>query len=127
MTWCIKKVSNNNCTLESLIVMCNYVKINGHGYTPKSGEIKKSLNKRIILPMSENITVTDLSPYTTYSCQGIIVNEAGNSSLSEPVNVTTLEDSKYYLEMHITLYNTDIEYYNIIIFFFQYHLHPFLM
>ncbi|KAL2716531.1 tyrosine-protein phosphatase 10D isoform X1 [Vespula squamosa] len=92
MTWCIKKVSNNNCTLESLIVMCNYVKINGHGYVPKSGEVKKILDKRIILPMSENITVTDLSPYTTYSCQGIIVNEAGNSSLSEPVNVTTLED-----------------------------------
>ncbi|XP_047346026.1 tyrosine-protein phosphatase 10D isoform X3 [Vespa velutina] len=117
MTWCIKKVSNNNCTLKSIIVMCNYVKINGHGYLPKSGEVKKNLDEHIKLPMLENITVTDLSPYTKYSCQGIIVNEAGNSSLSEPVNVTTLEDSKYYIEMHIIVHTTDIEYYNIINFF----------
>lgn len=110
MTWCIKMVSNNNCTLKSLIVICNYVKINGHGYEPKFGEVTKNLDEHIILPKLEHVTVTNLSPYTTYSCQGIIVNEAGNSSLSEPLNITTLEDSKYYLEMHIIVYGTNVEY-----------------
>ncbi|KAI4481601.1 hypothetical protein M0802_013899 [Mischocyttarus mexicanus] len=88
MTWNITNVSNN-CKLDSLIVTCNYVKSNGHGYVPKSGNVKKSLNNHTTLA---NITITDLSPYTTYLCEGFIVNEAGNSSLSKPANITTLED-----------------------------------
>ncbi|XP_043503458.1 tyrosine-protein phosphatase 10D-like [Polistes fuscatus] len=88
MTWSIRNVANN-CELESLIVTCNYVKTNGHGYVPKSGNVQTSLNNHTILA---NITVTDLSPYTTYLCEAFVVNEAGNSSLSEPKNITTLED-----------------------------------
>lgn len=41
-----------------------------------------------------NSTVDHISPYTTYICWAYVVNEAGNSDLSESLNVTTLEDSE---------------------------------
>ncbi|XP_015179921.1 PREDICTED: tyrosine-protein phosphatase 10D isoform X2 [Polistes dominula] len=88
MIWSIRNVANN-CKLESLIVTCNYVKSHGHGYVPKSGDAQISLNNHTMLA---DITVTDLSPYTTYLCEGFVINEVGNSSLSEPINITTLED-----------------------------------
>ncbi|KAK2586128.1 hypothetical protein KPH14_001403 [Odynerus spinipes] len=89
--WNIENVSNNTCKLQSLLVTCNYMNINGDGYEPVSGYIKEALD-HVELPIDINVTVTNLTAYTTYTCQGIVINEAGNSSLSESVVVTTLQD-----------------------------------
>lgn len=91
MTWFVEYRSNNICKLQSLLITCNYTRIKGHGYIPTSGCIEKSLD-HLALPACINVTVPTLTPYTMYTCQGVVRNEAGYSLPSESVIVTTLED-----------------------------------
>ncbi|XP_043516829.1 receptor-type tyrosine-protein phosphatase beta isoform X2 [Frieseomelitta varia] len=92
-SWKIEK-GNNNCTLKSLKAMCNATMTNGHGYKIKNGktEVLIDSNSNIQDEYLVKSMINNISPFTTYICWGYVFNEAGNSELSELINVTTLED-----------------------------------
>ncbi|XP_054004981.1 tyrosine-protein phosphatase 10D isoform X1 [Hylaeus anthracinus] len=92
LSWKIEK-GDSNCMLMFLEVMCNSTTISNHGYKIKNGTAKISINSPIQDKfLIVNSTIENLSPHTTYSCWAHIINEAGISKLSDPVNVTTSED-----------------------------------
>ena len=92
-SWKIEK-GNNNCTLKFLKAMCNATMTNGHGYKIKNGKTEVLINSNIQDDYLVKSIIKDISPFTTYICWGYVSNEAGNSELSELINVTTLEDGK---------------------------------
>ncbi|XP_015605731.1 receptor-type tyrosine-protein phosphatase eta [Cephus cinctus] len=80
----------NNCPLYSVVTVCNWISTDGHGFELLSGMSTDSISSLVDLLV--NITVSDLSPFTTYSCQALTINSAGNSSLSTVVSAITSED-----------------------------------
>ncbi|XP_076665204.1 phosphatidylinositol phosphatase PTPRQ-like isoform X2 [Andrena cerasifolii] len=92
LSWKIAK-DNNNCNVVSLKATCNYIATNGHGYETVNGETEVLINSHIQDEfLIVHSTVSSVSPYTAYLCWAYVTNEAGNSKLSDYVNITTLED-----------------------------------
>ncbi|XP_076749342.1 phosphatidylinositol phosphatase PTPRQ-like isoform X1 [Xylocopa sonorina] len=92
LSWKIEK-GNSNCTLKSLIAVCNSTSTSGHGYEVKNGKVEVLINSRIQDEfLIVNSMIKDVSPFTTYICWSYVINEAGSSELSNLISVTTLED-----------------------------------
>ncbi|XP_017760243.1 PREDICTED: receptor-type tyrosine-protein phosphatase F [Eufriesea mexicana] len=92
LSWKIEK-GNNNCILKSLKAICNSTATSGHGYEIKNGKAEVVIDSRIQDEyLIINSVIKNISPFTTYICWAYVVNEAGNSELSNLISVTTLED-----------------------------------
>lgn len=76
----------------SLQTICEYVSVNGQGYDP----VNKTHTILDIGPSNTtlNVTVKDLSPFTTYNCWAMVFNEAGYEQSNDVVNLTTSEDGE---------------------------------
>lgn len=104
--------SENNCTVEAVIVYCHYTvnEFKGIGYKPKNGTGQSSvieidqLKRKLV-----NIKVENLSPFTNYDCKATTINVAGQSDSSIPVNVMTEEDVPSAPQMNLTDVS-DLEY-----------------
>lgn len=89
-TWNLESSTYNMCPLYQVIVTCIsedevwWVK----NYSQTVHNV--STDSR---PTSVSINILDLSPFTNYTCSGIVVNSGGNSDASE-VDLRTLEDGK---------------------------------
>ena len=95
--------NKNNCTVESVTVVCNFTGTDGEGYIPENGTgfsnettIDQFYNQNV------NMTVSNLSPYTNYDCVAKTKNSAGLSNESEIVSVTTLEDGNFQIQVFKT-------------------------
>lgn len=77
--------------------MCNYTEIKGKGYDPQNRVLATKINPETAADPTVvvNVTVEELSPFTSYTCWAQTVNNAGYSDLSNGVDATTLQDGKY--------------------------------
>ncbi|GAB1864958.1 protein-tyrosine-phosphatase [Camponotus japonicus] len=92
MIWMIGK-EDNQCTLQTIITICNVTGSDGRGYELKPGQDITTIDPEVAATpvVVINTTVEDLSPFTSYTCRALTVNTAGYSELSAGINVTTLE------------------------------------
>ncbi|TGZ50782.1 receptor-type tyrosine-protein phosphatase beta-like isoform X1 [Temnothorax longispinosus] len=91
--WTIKK-EKNHCQLSSIITRCNVTEKKGKGYDPENRVFKMDIDHNTAADpfVVLNITVKELSPFTSYTCWAHAINNGGFSDLSDGVNATTLED-----------------------------------
>ncbi|XP_029664707.1 tyrosine-protein phosphatase 10D isoform X3 [Formica exsecta] len=90
--WMIEK-ENNQCTLETIITICNETGSNGSGYEPEGNHAITPIDseKAAASIVVMNTTVDNLSPFTNFTCWAHTVNSAGYSEFSDGINATTLE------------------------------------
>lgn len=102
MIWMIEK-EDNQCTLQTIITICNVTGSDGRGYELKPGQDITSIDPNVAADpvVVINTTVEDLSPFTSYTCRALTVNTAGYSELSAGINVTTLETGEYMYSHHL--------------------------
>ncbi|XP_072746407.1 receptor-type tyrosine-protein phosphatase H-like isoform X2 [Anoplolepis gracilipes] len=92
MIWMIEK-KDNQCTLETIITICNVTGSNGSGYELVDGQAITSIDPETAAAsvVVINTTVESLSPFTNYTCRAHTVNTAGYSELSDGIDTMTLE------------------------------------
>lgn len=96
---------NNQCTLETIITICNETGSNGSGYEPEGNHAITPIDseKAAASIVVMNTTVDNLSPFTNFTCWAHTVNSAGYSEFSDGINATTLESGErvHYYSHHV--------------------------
>lgn len=95
ISWFIATNLDNNCEIAHIFATCNVTKVLGHGYNGTDG------TTNVTIPIHTDnyhvvTTIDNLTPYTEYACRSFVNNSQGYSKESEPVIVTTQQDSKIF-------------------------------
>ncbi|XP_046747961.1 phosphatidylinositol phosphatase PTPRQ [Diprion similis] len=84
---------NNECDLTSVLTYCNYTITEGRGYELVNGySIDDISTFSSGTNVTINVTLDNLSPFTSYECYAVTVNSAGKSINGENITVITSED-----------------------------------
>ena len=93
----MSQINAQNMTLSWVIPYDNNAPITAFYILFKQPQFLNSNSVELIVPMlTDTFLITELHPGVTYSFTIVAANMRGNSSISQPVTATTLEEGKYH-------------------------------
>ncbi|KAJ8675580.1 hypothetical protein QAD02_011366 [Eretmocerus hayati] len=81
----------NNCPMHSVFSECNFNRTESQSIELFNGNGTLNITDKE-RPKNLTVVVQDLSPFTYYICKAKIINEAGESNWSAPIEILTDED-----------------------------------